>query len=389
MLLIPAIHREDLLATRVAGLTLAERLYHHGRKAGMDRILITVAEDSELWSIPILKSCLAPNYSDTHCANIDRCIVCKPGILPDIECLKWLSQVEIKQDELLEFQGLFIFKPSGQGFELQRAFEHDGYSSLLEFLRTHLLEKTNACENGRIFDLTIDANVARVEKILFRSLIKSTEGFMSRHVERRISLAISRRLVNTPTTPNQITLLSILIGLAGAWCISLGTGLLQVTGALLFLLHSIVDGCDGEIARIKFMESRLGGILDFWGDNIVHAAIFTAIGVAWHNRTGSILPIMLSGVAVAGTFLSALLIYLSTMRKKASEEGPLYTSVASSPSNARIVKVADFLSRRDFIYLVVILAFYRHLDWFLVASAIGTMAFLAMLIWIRHKGQPG
>jgi len=247
-----------------------------------------------------------------------------------------------------------------------------------------LTKRPAICENGRVFDLAGPENAGRVEKILFRSLIKDTEGFMSRFLERRISLAISRQLVNTSITPNQITLISILIGLTGAYLIGLREGLLQILGSILFLVHSIVDGCDGEIARLKFMESKIGGILDFWGDNIVHAAVFAAIGIEWWRRTGAVVPLYLSVTAVLGTFLSALLIYVSTMREKASE-GPLYTSVSKSGRRSRIVKIADFLSRRDFIYLVVILAFYQHIDWFLVAAAAGTMVFLIMLVWIRVR----
>ena len=53
------------------------------------------------------------------------------------------------------------------------------------------------------------------ESWLLQSLIKDTEGFMSRHVERRISLAITRRLVETSVTPNAMTLVSLAIGLLG------------------------------------------------------------------------------------------------------------------------------------------------------------------------------
>src|SRR2546426_3192414 len=38
------------------------------------------------------------------------------------------------------------------------------------------------------------------------------------------------------------------------------------------LAHSILDGCDGELARLKFQHSRWGAVLDFWCDNVVHVA---------------------------------------------------------------------------------------------------------------------
>ncbi len=384
LLLVPAKGQESALRQKIAGLSLAQRLYHHAKRAGLSQTAFIVSEEEGLSTYEETRDCLLTDFARLRDKGFERCIVCNPTHLPDIHCLKWLLKVEIKDHEVLELPGVFVFSPSDNGFELKKAFENDGYNKLLDFLHTFLTRRQAICGQGQVFDVSGPERIRKVERVLFRSLIKDTEGFMSRFVERRISLAISKRLVNTSITPNQVTLVSILIGLVGAWFISLGRGLWQVTGAVLFLVHSIVDGCDGEIARIKFQESRLGGILDFWGDNIVHAAVFTAIGIEWWRRTGSLLPLFLSSTAVMGTFLCALMIYLSTMREKKAP-GPLYTSVSTSSNRAGIVKIADFLSRRDFIYLVVILAWYQHLDWFLMASAIGTIVFLAMLIWIKAK----
>ncbi len=386
LLLVPAKDQEKLLSQNIAGLTLAVRLYHHSTRAGIDYTAFIVEDESGIPPLQKPDGALLRNHSEIEGKGFQRCILCRPGILPDIPCLRWLKEVEIKDHELLELPGISIFIPSSAGFELENAFQKDGYFRLLDFLHTFLKARPIRCEQGRIFDLTRPENRSQVEKELFRSLIKDTEGFMSRLVERPISLAISKRLVNTSITPNQVTLISILIGLVGALFISIDRGFWQILGSMLFLLHSIVDGCDGEIARIKFMESRLGGILDFWGDNIVHAAVFTAIGLEWWRHSGSAIPLLLAATAVAGTFLCAMIVYVSTMKKK-SGSGPLYTSVSASEKKTGMVKIADFLSRRDFIYLVVILAFYRHLDWFLAASATGTMVFLAMLIRIRTRAS--
>ena len=235
---------------------------------------------------------------------------------------------------------------------------------------------------GRLYNVTDESDVPGVEDALFQGLIKDTEGFMSRYVERKISIAISKRLVNTSVTPNQMTIFSVFVGILGAYLISLGGTFNQSAGALLFLAHSILDGCDGEIARIKFLESKFGGVLDFWGDNIVHAAVFYAIGHEWHERTGNLLPIILAWMSVFATFGSAGLVYFRTMRTKTAKEGPLYTSVSISKRKNRITRIADFLSRRDFIYLVVILAFFNHLDWFLILTATGSAFFFLTLVWL-------
>jgi phosphatidylglycerophosphate synthase len=227
----------------------------------------------------------------------------------------------------------------------------------------------------------VDRRVA--EKRLLRALIKDTDGFMARHVDRRISLAVSRRLASTPITPNQMTLISVAIGLIGAPFFLSSQPFWQTIGALLFLAHSVLDGCDGELARLKFKESRWGGILDFWGDNVVHSAIFACIGIGWSWSSGSGWPLILGIAAVIGTIGSASIVYWRTMRPKTGS-GPLYTSVAKEPGK-RFSQVLDALSRRDFIYGVVVLAFFGLVKYFLALSAVGAPGFFIALVYLAIK----
>ncbi len=326
----------------------------------------------------------ATTFNDLPCQSTERVVVLDPSFLPTVDCLKRLYKLAVSEGEFLDLEGCILFLPSKGCFELERLFGTGGYQRLKDFLSTFLSPVRARCEKDEFLPLRTEKERKKTQKLLFKALIKETEGFMSRYVERPISLFISKRLAETSITPNQITVISTIIGLVGAFFISLGQGFWQVAGALLFLAHSIIDGCDGEIARIKFMESKLGGVLDFWGDNLVHAAVFWAIGLEWAMRTGSTYPLYLGAAAVLGTLLSASIVYFSTMTKV--KEGPLYTSVSGSSEKGRIVKIADFLSRRDFIYLVVILAFFNHLDWFLVAASIGSIIFAGVLLWIRLTG---
>jgi phosphatidylglycerophosphate synthase len=229
------------------------------------------------------------------------------------------------------------------------------------------------------FRLATPADVRRAEAWLRRRLIKQNEGFMSRHFERRISLSITRLLTRTGVTPNVMTLVSVGIGLAGAPCFLSSAPAWQLTGALLFLLHSIVDGCDGELARLKFLESRTGAMLDFWGDNVVHVAIFGSIGIGWSLAAHAAWPLVVGAVSVASTLATAAVVSRSFMH-----------DVPAAGRDSLRGRLLTSLSHRDFIYVVIALSAFGKASWFLVVSAIGTPLFLAVLLLsgVRTGARP-
>jgi phosphatidylglycerophosphate synthase len=265
----------------------------------------------------------------------------------------------------------------------------ESYPTLLGILKGRLGSKCISLGEQEWVRFQSDGDRQRVERWLLHSLIKETESFMSRHVERKISLAVTRRLVDTRITPNEMTLISIGVGLVGALFFARPKPAQHLLGALLFWLHSVLDGCDGELARLKFAESRWGGLIDFWGDNIVHSAVFSAIAVNLHTQTPDRRPFRLAASAVAGTLLSAALVYWTTM-KKASSNGPLFTSVIHVPAPGEndsnlIAKIADQLARRDFIYLVGGLALFGKVKWFLQLAAVGAPLYFLVLAALSLK----
>jgi len=221
------------------------------------------------------------------------------------------------------------------------------------------------------------------EQRLLKGLIKNSDGFMSRYFARPISIGLSWRLAPHGVTPNQMTIVSTLVGLAAAPFFLSASPAVQVIGGLLFVAHSVLDGCDGELARLTFRESRLGGLLDFFSDNLVHVAIFTCMAVGWSLVEGASWPLFLGALAVLGTAGSAGAVYWLTLRNKTTA-GPVYTSVSDGPSG-RLTKVLDALSRRDFIYLVLVLSAFGKANWFLALTAVGAPVFLFLVLWTAHR----
>jgi phosphatidylglycerophosphate synthase len=194
---------------------------------------------------------------------------------------------------------------------------------------------------------------------------------MSRHFERRISLALTRRLMRTGVTPNAMTLTSAAIGLVGALFFLSTSPVWQLLGALLFLTHSVLDGCDGELARLKFQHSRLGAVLDFWGDNVVHVAVFACIAIGWSLSIGAAWPLALGALAAAGTLGSAAMMFERTAQDRTGDHFA--------------AQAIDAVSSRDFIYVVVVLSAFGKAAWFLVAGAIGAPGFVLLVLWLDRR----
>lgn len=143
-----------------------------------------------------------------------------------------------------------------------------------------------------------DAASARAaEDRLLQSLLKATDGLISRAINRRISLRVTRMVLETPLTPNQMTIIASLFGLAAIAVVVAGGADWLVPGAVLLQIQSILDGCDGEISRLKYIRSRLGEWLDQVLDDLVNVGYFAATGWALSQAgSGIALP-----VAIAGT----------------------------------------------------------------------------------------
>ena len=94
------------------------------------------------------------------------------------------------------------------------------------------------------------------EQKLDRWLVKPTDGVFAR-MNRRISIPISRQLIKLPITPNMISLFTLLVGFASGLLFASGGYWNILAGAVLSVWASILDGCDGEVARLKLLESRL------------------------------------------------------------------------------------------------------------------------------------
>ena len=137
-----------------------------------------------------------------------------------------------------------------------------------------------------VYTVTCRNDLKKLENRLWDQCRKDIDGLVSTWVNRHISLAISKRIINTTITPNQVTVFAVLLGILAAliaasgnyWAVLIGAGLLQIS--------SIIDGVDGEIARMRVQSSVMGEWLDTIGDDVVNICFVLAIGYGAH-QTGA------------------------------------------------------------------------------------------------------
>jgi phosphatidylglycerophosphate synthase len=136
-------------------------------------------------------------------------------------------------------------------------------------------------------DVDTPEDLKRAVDAVLAATAGSRDGFVSRHLNRRLSQRITRRLLDAPVTPDQVSLLNF--GLAGVSAGLLARGSL-VLGGLLAHFYSVLDGCDGELARARVESSPEGqvldAVLDRWADALIISGMALGTRSDWSEQAG-------------------------------------------------------------------------------------------------------
>lgn len=162
------------------------------------------------------------------------------------------------------------------------------------------------CDIGEAWWIDVDhpgdAEVAR--KLLLSHLPSRRDGLVARYINRKFSVPLTALLASTHLQPNHITLVSGLLCVAAALLFAWGY---PIWGGLTAQLASIIDGVDGELARVKFLASSFGelldSVLDRYGDGLI--LIGMALG-AWEEGRGLVVLLFVA-LALLGAPMSMLM----------------------------------------------------------------------------------
>jgi phosphatidylglycerophosphate synthase len=220
------------------------------------------------------------------------------------------------------------------------------------------------------------------ERKLDRWLVKPTDGMYAR-LNRRISIPISRQLIKCPISANMVSIFTLAVGIVSAAFFALGGYWNTVLGALLCLFASILDGCDGEVARLKLLESDFGCWLETVCDYVFYFFLLIGMTIGQWRTSGSKSYLLWGGVLLFGALASFLAVGWQRRRLAAGRPEQLlgiwqgHVEKRSSNPLLYAARHLEFIVRRCFFpYALVVFALLGIMNVAFLLSVFG-----ANLVW--------
>jgi len=213
-------------------------------------------------------------------------------------------------------------------------------------------------------------------------LVKPTDGIFAR-MNRKFSIPISRQLIKFPITANMVSIFTLGVGFAAGAFFARGGYWNMLLGAFLGLWASILDGCDGEVARLKLLESDFGCWLETVCDYLFYLFLFVGMTLGLWRNSGSRAYLACGGLLLFGAITSFLVTGWARQRLAAGRPEQLLgiwqNRMESRPSNPFMYlgRHLEFIIRRCFFpYALLFFALFNIMNVAFVLSALS-----ANLVW--------
>lgn len=222
-----------------------------------------------------------------------------------------------------------------------------------------VLRSVRSVERG-VLRLDDDGDRPLARRVLLDGLIKPSDGPVSRRLNRHVSRFITELVLPLGVTPNVMTVFVALTGLAGAYAATSPTYAMQVLGAFLYQFHSIIDGCDGEIARLTHRFGKHGALIDSLVDDSCNAAFFVglSVGVA---RSLSVSWPLVTGALTAVAYLGVIGLQYGVVLRTTGRGDKTKFWAPAATGQLSLFGVFKALLRRDVFVLLTLIAVSLHL----------------------------
>ena len=226
-------------------------------------------------------------------------------------------------------------------------------------------------------------SIKDLENLIFSNVGKTATGWIARNINGRVSLPLSKQLIKTPLTPNMVSVLINVIGMLCGPFYALGY---PVVGALFMQIATVLDRCDGEVARIKLMETKKGQWVDTLSDQVTVLSFIIGVSLGYYFESGKIIALILGGINLS--IFIFFLIWSFYFLIKYTDSGSLVAyfqvdDVIDKENTTFVRKIIAFLrpmGRRNFYSMgFVFIAILGGYPWVL-----GVLSF-ALLLFLIHQ----
>jgi phosphatidylglycerophosphate synthase len=215
----------------------------------------------------------------------------------------------------------------------------------------------------------------------------SSEGFFTRLV-RRVSIPVSRRLLRTRVTANQVTLASFALSIACGLFFWMGAYWTGILGAFAYYASVVFDCSDGEVARARFTDSRFGAWLETATDYVSYFLVLGGILLADLRQAGFSNHAL--GAVIGSAATLAIMLVVGYLRARVASSNPGAFDDALAAELRRGTRMQKFavrarqLIKRPFLaHLIVFQAAIGHLPVLLEIWACGSIAALIVVIAVQ------
>jgi hypothetical protein len=258
---------DALSQQRIAGLTAGERAIRVARRAGATRVLVVDRVRDQLVAWRGARRC------PLLVLRADQLV--HPPLVTPLVAAAPAEGLAIAVGPDGAYAGAALATGEHAGRVIEALARGDGDAAIAQ-------AATLRVPHGEIARHAIATPDERraAHRLLYRILVKPQDNAITRTLFRPISSPLTRLLVWTPITPNQISYLVAAIVALGCWLTASASTARVIAGTAVVLAAAYLDCCDGEVARLKLLSSRFGAWIDTIIDELSSVGYLAALG--WH-----------------------------------------------------------------------------------------------------------
>lgn len=240
-----------------------------------------------------------------------------------------------------------------------------------------------------------DADLAALRKLAIEVIRTGSGGKIAQKINKRVSIPLSLLLSRMRVIPNVITFVNFLMGALSICLIAAGGHMEQAAGGILVQVCSIVDGCDGEVARMTTRFSKLGGLFDTVSDQMLAVAlILVALSKVYVNYSPMVFILTMTGLIGGVAVMFCIIIYFmrrySESMSMASFNREFIDVLPQTDYLARAMRYLQYLTRKELYSMCVcVFCLFNAIHVYAVAFAVIVAVGVLLMLILAFRFFPG